>query len=251
MLSTAELQIRLSGETFQTVRGPCECATPIGDEVCGNERVIDSVDFGNCKPAVDCNEDVCVLNDDECTCDEVVACDTGDCPDYFYEYSYTRDVTVCGDPLSCNDSFSRFSSENVKCVGTSTGQGGSLLINASTDLDGMDAAGGSDLLQCSDNESNVYQGDALCPLGFDYLSSKNVCEKRAFVCDFGSPDNLDNGCDNLTTGSDYWGLYNKDCVFNTSSSLPSHVYDDACCYDTSFNNLDIYQNDEADTVRVY
>jgi hypothetical protein len=200
--------------------------------------VIDSVDTGSCTDAVKCTDGVgCVYNDDSCECTATGGCDSS-CGDFYTEEVVESSKLVCEETLDCNKDYSEFSSENVKCVGNTTAHGGQLLVNSSAH---------NDLLRASDKESKVIQGDYLCPDGYVYIDGEDRCEKRTAICDFGLGDGAT--CSNITQGTDYWQLYTDSCVSRVDSPL-SHTYDRACCYKSTFNDMDIYEK-EATTIKVY
>lgn len=141
-----------------------------------------------------------------------------------------------------------FSERNVQCI-----QGTSPRDNTYT----VEILGTDQPMVCTDQENVINQGDVFCPEGYVYKknfdSEEFECVKEDYVCDFGDPDSaqgLQNGCDSLTGSTDYWGLYNDDCVGNLFS--PTNVYDEACCYDVTFNDMDVYQKETNDGyVKVY
>jgi len=222
--------------TVDAYRGTCDCTSGAGVE-CGSKRVIDSVDTGSCTDAVKCTDGVgCVYNDDSCECTAAGGCDSS-CGDFYTEEVAESSKLVCKETLDCNKDYSEYSAQNVKCVGDTTAHGGMLLVNSSAH---------DDLLRASDKENKTDQGDNLCPEGYEYDADQNHCQKKTTICDFGSGDDLT--CDDLTQGTDYWSLYTDSCVSSVSS--PALTYDTACCYESTFNDMDIYEN-EGTTVKVY
>ena len=76
------------------------------------------------------------------------------------------------------------------------------------------------------------KGDAV-----EYQESRDRClVQNPFVCDYSRVDVI-----NKTDGSNYWGIYDDECVGTVSA--PSNVYDQACCLAYSIDNFDVYDNE--------
>lgn len=233
-------------ETETVYRGTCDCEATNAIPV--TKRIPASL--GACSDTVTCNNYGCVFNEDSMPgvqCDECSSdgCDHRCGPtDMSFERQTVNETQVCTDPQSCDPERSIFSERNVQCI-----QGTSPRDNTYT----VEILGTDKPMVCTDQEDAMNQGDVFCPDGYVYRETYGECRKEQAVCDYGNPatSGLTNGCDNLTTGTDYWDLYNPDCVSNTDDPN-SNVYDEACCYDVTFNDMDIYQQKHTEGfVKVY
>lgn len=108
-----------------------------------------------------------------------------------------------------------------------------------------------DTLYC-DSVGSMNYGDPWCPLGYQF--EEGFCKKDTLICDQGIGSNLQYGCDNIYTPDTdlLFSEYQKECVSRSVSAPDLVVYDQTCCYASSFNGFDLYEwGIEEDYVKIY
>jgi len=215
---------------------PADCVAD--GEVCNTRVIVGDVDF-----------DTCELYGCEGT-----AWNGKPCSDPVYSHNLFFEDLVCEQGSFCLDGLNDCKGDDcLLCLQSTSANGESIFVEFNS----------GNRVSCSVDEDNHYDyGDYWCPENFKFkdgfiVDGVGFCEQKLAVCDSGFSGNLEFGCDGLfSPKNDFWGLYDSQCISAIiKADIPDHTYDSACCYQSSFNGFDLYQDDaeylDVPTVQVY